>query len=326
MQKEMRDWWQQTFPKGRQQLQIEDANGERVSIAYGEKGDGQPLLLVHGVASWSYAWHRNIDALAQHFRVICFDAKGCGFSEKTTRPDPVHHKLVEMERIVRQLCQEPAVIVAESLGALVALGMLQQNPALCDRLVLINVPIFMRQLPSWLMQVMAEVPLELVRVVDQARVAKLVAPLLRQGIYALREEVVADPTHVTPEDVYWSIYPQIEFPNTITKLAEELQRSAAEIRLLEQGKPNLIQTVQDNLPNVTCPTLILWSEHDRWFPISHAERLRDRLPKAQLKIIPNCGHYAAGAQPEFVNQAILDFLERVSAGSDGSVSRKFHNF
>lgn len=71
----MQDWWQATFPAGRQTLTIQDANDRPVTIAYGEKGSGQPLFLVHGVASWSYCWRFNIDALAEHFRVICFDAK-----------------------------------------------------------------------------------------------------------------------------------------------------------------------------------------------------------------------------------------------------------
>ncbi|MBV9389528.1 MAG: alpha/beta hydrolase, partial [Chroococcidiopsidaceae cyanobacterium CP_BM_ER_R8_30] len=39
----MQDWWQATFPQGRQTLEIPDASGQPVSIAYGEKGQGKPL-------------------------------------------------------------------------------------------------------------------------------------------------------------------------------------------------------------------------------------------------------------------------------------------
>ncbi len=312
----MQDWWQSTFPNGRQMLTIQDANGCSVAIAYGEKGVGRPLVLVHGVASWSYCWHANIDALARYFRVICFDAKGSGFSEKPLAPDRPDHKVVELRRVIRALCPEPAIIVAESLGALVALAAIQTDPDLCDRLIVMNVPIFPRQLPNWGMRLLADVPLELVRIVDHLRLAKLLDQLIRQLVYVLREEVIADPAHVSTDDVYWSTYPQIEFPGTITKLAEEFQLSAHEIRLLEQGQPNLIRAVQDRLASVTQPTLILWADQDRWFPVGDGERLRDRLPNATLRIIPNCGHYAAGGQPDVVNAAILAFLQDGCLPSD----------
>ena len=68
------DWWTSTFPKGRQTLTIDDAEGQPVAIAYGEVGQGQPLVLVHGIGVWSYAWQGNVSALAQHYRVICFDS------------------------------------------------------------------------------------------------------------------------------------------------------------------------------------------------------------------------------------------------------------
>lgn len=309
----MRDWWQATFPQGRQTLTIHDANDRAVAIAYGEKGTGKPLVLVHGVASWSYCWHANIEPLAQHFRVICFDAKGSGFSDKPLQPEQPNHKVIELERVLRALCDEPAVIVAESLGALVALAAIQAHPGLCDRLVLLNVPIFPKALPNWGMRLLAELPLGLVESVDQLRLAKILDPIIRQVAYALRAEVIFDPAHATIDDVYWSTYPQIEFPGTLTKLAEEFQLAAREIKRLEQGQPNLIRSVQDKLPDVTCPTLILWAEQDRWFPVSDGEKLRDRLPNAKLQIIPNCGHYAAGSQPAFVNTAILAFLHDLAS-------------
>jgi pimeloyl-ACP methyl ester carboxylesterase len=82
----MYNWWQQTFPDGHKTITITDNQGEKVNIAYGEKGRGKPLVLVHGLGMWSYTWCYNIDELAQYFRVICFDAKGYGYSDKPTLP------------------------------------------------------------------------------------------------------------------------------------------------------------------------------------------------------------------------------------------------
>jgi pimeloyl-ACP methyl ester carboxylesterase len=311
----MQDWWQKTFPKGRQTLVILDANDRPVSLAYGEKGFGQPIVFVHGIASWSYCWHNTVEALAEHYRVICFDAKGSGFSEKPLQPEPPNHKVIELIRVVRSLTEQPIVLVAESLGALVALAAVQAEPALCDRLVLINAPTFIKQLPNWGMRLLAELPIDWVRWVDHLGLTRHLAPLVRQIIYTLREEVVANINHVQPDDIYWLTYPHLTFPHTLTKLAAEFQLCAQEIRLQAQGKPNLIRSIQANLKQITCPTLVLSAEHDRWFPVSDGEKLCDRLPNAQFQIIPNCGHYAAGAQPEFVNAAILTFLSQTNVKS-----------
>ncbi|MDB9314340.1 alpha/beta hydrolase [Spirulina sp. CS-785/01] len=304
----MQDWWQATFPQGRQTLTIEDANGIPIRLAYGEKGNGQPLILVHGIASWSYGWRGCIDELAQRFRVICLDAKGHGFSDKPLYPDRVGHQIIELQRSIEQLCDEPAIIVAQSLGALVTLGLAQEFPQLCDRLVLINVPIFADRLPSWWMHGLAILPLTWVKVVDRSRIIKPLSPIVRALTGFFRREVVTDPNTITPEEVYWITYPYIEMPNAIVKYAEDLQISLREIQAIAQPQPNLIRQIRDNLPTLTHPTLILWGEQDNWFPPQHGEKLHHHLPNAQFKTLPNCGHDASGSCPQPVTQAILHFL------------------
>ena len=305
----MQDWWQSKFPKGRQTLTITDASGYPVKIAYGEKGKGKPLFLAHGIGSWSYGWNHNIDELAKYFRIICFDAKGHGFSDKPIYSEQLGHQAIEMERIVRALCDEPAVVVAQSLGALITLSVAEENPDLFARLILINVPVFPERLPSVWMRLLAALPLDLMRTIDSLRLSYLLAPILRQIVAIGRQEVVVDPAQITSETVYWVSYPYIEFPNTIMKITEDLQHAAQEIERLLKNEPSLISHIQNNLDKIVSPTLILWGEKDQWFPVSNGEKLQANLPGSQLKIIPNCGHDAAAGNPEDVNKAVLDFLE-----------------
>jgi pimeloyl-ACP methyl ester carboxylesterase len=129
-----------------------------------------------------------------------------------------------------------------------------------------------------------------------------------------RQQVLAAASVITDEELYQITYPYLEFTGTITRLAVELQLAAQEIDQLRQGKPNLIRTLQDNLGNVQQPTLILWSDQDRWFPLSHGERLRDRLPNAQLQMLPNCGHAASANCPGAVSHAVLEFLATQALG------------
>ncbi len=304
----MQDWWQATFPQGRQTLTITDASGYAVEIAYGEKGTGKPLILVHGIGSWCYSWRYCIEPLAQHFRVICFDAKGYGFSAKPELAEQPGHQVVELERIIRAFSDEPAIVVAESLGALVSLAVIQAHPELFARLVIINVPIFPEKLPNRGMRSLSSLPLELIQLGDRLRLAYLFSPLVRAIVRVERREVLADWSTVTPEEVYWITYPYIYLPGAIAKFSEELQLAAQEIDRLQQNQPNLISQIQERLSTITCPTLILWSDRDRWFPATDGEKLRGLIPGSKLQLLLNCGHDASFDCPEAINSAILCFL------------------
>lgn len=241
----MKDWWQATFPQGRQSLIITDTKGYPVHIAYGEKGTGKPLILLHGMGNWSYNWRYSIDPLSKYFRVICFDAKGFGFSEKPVfRREDNGHQVLELARIIQELCDEPPVIVAESLGALVSLSLAQEYPELVGRLVVVNVPIFAEKLPHWAMWILSQTPLELIQTIDSLRLAYFFAPLFREIMAIERRQVLFDPSVLTQEDIYWISYPFIEIPGTLVKVAEDLQIAAREIEHWQTQKPNMLSTIQ----------------------------------------------------------------------------------
>ncbi len=307
----MGDWWQETFPQGRQTLTIADANGATVQLAYGEVGSGPTLVLLHGVGSWSYNWRDAIAPLASRYRVICLDAKGHGFSDKPSQPEPPGHQVIELQRSLAVLTgdrSEPVTVVAQSLGALVALAAATRQPELFDRLVLINVPIFLEQLPSVWLNLLAYLPLELVWQFDRARLIQPLLPLVRPVVALARREVVADPALIQREYLDWALYPYLEFPGAIAKFAEELRQSAREIGKRVRGEPCLLREVEAKLSQLEIPTLLLWGDCDRWFPPTLGEQLQRALPKAQLQILSNCGHDAAGSCPAQVVSAVLAFL------------------
>ncbi|MEH1906964.1 MAG: alpha/beta hydrolase [Nostoc sp.] len=306
----MKDWWQATFPKGRQSLVITDVKGYPVQIAYGEKGKGKPLILLHGMGSWSYNWRHSIEPLSKYYRVICFDAKGFGFSEKPlSRREDNGHQVIEFQRIIQALCDEPVVIVAESLGGLVALALAQENPQLIGRLVVVNVPVFTENLPHWAMWLLAQMPLQIMQTIDSLRLAYLFAPLFREIMAIERRAVLFDPSILTQQDVYWITYPFIELPGTVAKVAEELQIAAREIENWQANKPNMLTQIQNNLSAIKCPTLVLWGDQDSWFPVSHAEKLHQHIPNSKLQILSNCYHDASTGAFEELNAAIIEFLQ-----------------
>jgi pimeloyl-ACP methyl ester carboxylesterase len=305
-----RDWWQQQFPQGKQTIVIPDAQGREVAIAYGEVGAGQPLLLLHGIGSWSYNWRFSIQPLAQHFRVICVDAKGYGFSGAAPLPETVAHQVIELIRIIQAISDRPVTIAAESLGALTALAVAQQRPDLIDRLIVINVPIFPKRLPSSGMRLLAYVPLALVQLVDRWQLLRAIAPLIRQVAHRMRREVVADRNLITSEEIELLTYPYLYRSGTLTQFAADLKLGAQQIDRLHRQQPNWITEIQQQLDRVSCPTLILWGDQDQWFPTTDGVALQAQLANAQLQILSSCGHVASSSNPKAVNAAILAFLHR----------------
>lgn len=66
----------------------------------------------------------------------------------------------------------------------------------------------------------------------------------------------------------------------------------------------------DVLPEVRAPTLIIASTHDRMTPLSVAQMMKERIPDAELEVIPNGTHYAAVEFPELVNRQLEGWLSR----------------
>ncbi len=62
------------------------------------------------------------------------------------------------------------------------------------------------------------------------------------------------------------------------------------------------------LPTIRVPTLLLWGEADQRSPIDVAERFREAIPTAELRIIPGAGHVSNMEQPDLFTSHVRQFL------------------
>jgi pimeloyl-ACP methyl ester carboxylesterase len=63
----------------------------------------------------------------------------------------------------------------------------------------------------------------------------------------------------------------------------------------------------EEIRNISQPTLIIWGREDKALPAEMAERFRQDIKNAVVKIIPNCGHNPQEERPEEVNELIKQF-------------------
>ncbi len=308
----MKSWWETTFPEGLKKLPVHHSDGEIHHLAYGETGKGHPIIFLHGIGSWSYSWRRLIPVLAQKFRVIAFDATGHGFSDKPFRWN-ITQLQQELPQVISALCDEPTTVIAQSLGGLVTLAAAIDYPQYFSRLVLVNAAVFPEELPSMGMRFLTKIPLSVVKEFDHSGLVKPLAPIVREVVRFARREVVTNPEMSRYEDVYALTYPFIEHPGAIAHFAQTLQQAAREIDCIGKQQPNLISYVQDHLHQVFFPTLVLWGDSDRWFPLQHGEKLQQQLPHGRLEILKNCGHDAIACASEQIESQVIQFLQEETA-------------
>ena len=108
-------------------------------LAYAVAGEGEPLLLVHGIyaGASSFEFRKNFGELSRHFRVYALDLLGCGLSERPRRRYEPEDVAAQVEDFTREEIGGPAHLVASSLSAALALPAAVRSPRLFKKLVLI---------------------------------------------------------------------------------------------------------------------------------------------------------------------------------------------
>src|SRR3984885_57817 len=114
-------------------------NIDGVRLHYLDKGNGPPLLLIHGLAGQMLNFtHSLLGRLARDFRVIILDRPGSGYS---VRPDDTLAPLSAQARVISSFCQALAlqrpVVVGHSLGGAIALALALEHPEQVGALALI---------------------------------------------------------------------------------------------------------------------------------------------------------------------------------------------
>jgi pimeloyl-ACP methyl ester carboxylesterase len=277
------DWNPSLSPKT---IQI---NGH--TIFYAVKGEGKPLLLIHGYGAAAWVWEKQIDVLSQFYRVYALDLIGHGFSDRpkiSYTPRTYVHFLKEFMDGVEI---EKASLIGNSMGGGIAWAMAILYPEQVDRLILIDcVP------PDVLRQVKNESFRTLAAIKDIPILPYLViAARGRHSIKSVLLECVSDTKLITPEMVNRQ-YSLSRIKGTTWVLYSTLKHAEEALEL------------KDHLSIIHQPTLFIWGEKDQIFPPQVGVALHQAMAGSKFLRIEKSGHIPMWETPDEVNQAILSFL------------------
>lgn len=260
--------------------------GGPVSVV--RRGQGTPVVLVHGIPLSLLTWRHTLDTLARYATVVALDLRGFGMSAKPAGT----YGVVEHARVVRDLLDAlqlaPAAVVGSSYGAAVALTLASEWPEQVTRLLLVNPVCY----PGGRHGIERFVRIGLAATCARRvlRHSTLGRACLANG---LRRSYV-DRREVTPElvDAYYGLLTQAGGERSFVTTLQNLS----------------LADVARRAPRVVHPVLIVRGDQDRVVPASHADRLAEDIPQAVVRVLPGGGHLAHEEESERVNQLIAQFL------------------
>lgn len=277
-----------------ERIPIKTASVKGQRIAYLDVGQGEPVILIHGFGGSMWQWEHQQTPLSAQVRLITPDLIGSGLSDK---PDIAYLPEQMLEYFIGfmdAVQTKQATLVGNSMGAGLAIGMALAHPDRVSQLILIDgLPANVRDKltsPSIKRAMNTSAPSWIVSFGNWLFGGFMIESILR--------EIVHDPALLTPAVI------------------ERSNRN--------RQRPGLIaptMSARDNLPlweagfakrigEITQPTLILWGEEDRVFPIGVGEELQRTIKGSSLVRIPQAGHIPQWERPDLVNQAMIDFLGR----------------
>jgi pimeloyl-ACP methyl ester carboxylesterase len=108
-------------------------------IYYEVRGEGPPLVMLHGGVTPSEMFGAPLDAMAKHFKVIAIHARGHGLSKDTAAPWSLEQDADDVAAVLRSLNIAKASVMGYSFGGGIALQFAFRHPDMLDRLVLISI-------------------------------------------------------------------------------------------------------------------------------------------------------------------------------------------
>jgi 2-hydroxy-6-oxonona-2,4-dienedioate hydrolase/4,5:9,10-diseco-3-hydroxy-5,9,17-trioxoandrosta-1(10),2-diene-4-oate hydrolase len=272
--------------------------GKPIFVA--EAGDGPPVVMLHGGgpgASGVSNYSRNIDSLAEHFRVIVPDMPGYGRSAKgVDQSDPFGYLADMIRGLLDELGVGTAHLIGNSYGGAAALRLALDTPHRVDKLVL-----------------MGPGGIGTTRSAPTAGLKSLLSYYSGTGASRekldtfIRNYLVYDGASV-PDALIDTRYTASVDPEVVAD--PPLRRPSGPIAVRTLWRMDL--TRDKRLKHLQTPTLVLWGRDDKVNRPSGGPMLANLMPNAELVMTSRTGHWMQWERAELFNRMAVDFLSAPS--------------
>ena len=275
-------------------MSLVESNG--IKLCHESTGDEFPVILIHGYGSGKEIWKPQVKDLSKRYRVITFDMRGAGGSDRPNFPYTMDILADDIKGLMDGLGIERAHVGGRSLGGMIGQNFTLKYPNHVEKLILITTNAGMPTEEA--VDMMRDTSIEETKLLkeDPEKAFWQKAKLLYHRNF--RKEMEQNPSKKFFDS--WSVKEMIENSLKNPPNPEDLSNIA-----------NAMKThhTEENLKNIKHPTLLIAASHDRLTPKSAMMKMHENMPNSTLKVIEKAGHYATLSRADEINEIILDFLK-----------------
>lgn len=289
-------------------VSIQSWQWQGLTVSYQQAGlqqtDTPAVVLIHGFGASSVHWRKNIPILAKTCRVYAIDLLGYGNSAKPAPGQPLDYTFETWGQQILDFCEQvvgqPAFLIANSIGCIVAMQAAVTRPEWVRGLALLDCSLRLlhdrkRQTLPWYRS--ASTPL-IQKVLSYRPLIRFFFGRLAQpkSVKRILQQAYGDKTAVTDELVSLLLEPAAD-PGAVEVFLAFISYSQGPIP-------------EDLLPQLTCPTLILWGQADPWEPVELARAYGDYPAVEDFIELAGVGHCPQDEVPEVVNPILAEWVNQ----------------
>ncbi|MFC6825974.1 alpha/beta fold hydrolase [Halopelagius fulvigenes] len=271
-----------------------------VETYYERRGDGPPVVFVHGAILDSAQWTPQVDALEGEYTTVAYDVRGHGRTGGSARESYSVELLAEdLRALVAALDLDRPVVCGLSMGGCIAQVYAAAHPDEVAGLVLADTftpELFDRR--EWLQRsAMLRAAVPFVRLVGYERVERAMVWLHER----FSKGVSGD-------------YERIEGLR-----AEGPKLETAEFAKVVRAVATFHET-EVEYAAIAAPTLVLYGEREPSFVRRHAAKMESEIARVTVREVPGAGHVSNLDDPAFFTDAVRAFLAVIDFGEDGTAA------
>jgi len=260
------------------------ANINNLEINYTDSGfeHASPVIFIHGFPFNHEMWKDQIEILADTHRVITYDVRGHGKSELGDGHVLIDFLVDDLFALMDHLGIQSANVVGLSMGGYVALRGVEREPERFLSLVLSNTK--------------SEADTNEAK----AKRADAIRTIQKDGVKAFSENFLK------------SVFASESFdkhPQEIRKVRTMIEKTSPDTLCRTLIALAARTDTTDALGKLNIPVLIIVGEHDQLTPPSAAQSMANRIPDAQIHILPDAAHMSNLESPEEFNTHLRNFFE-----------------
>jgi pimeloyl-ACP methyl ester carboxylesterase len=251
-------------------------------------------VLVHGLGATNASMLPLVAALSREFRVLAPDLPGHGGTQAKGDAHAVEYLGNWLLAFIHETCDQPVVLVGNSLGGRTSLEAAMISPDDVRGLVLLCSAVAFRKLRQFVPVV------RLVRSELATLPVRFPRSLVTRGLRSL----FADPSRLPDA---WHEAAVDEFMR-ISGIRANRQAIFSALRHIYLDEPFGETGFWERLPSLVPPALFLWGDEDVLVPAGFSRFVSEALPRAESVVLQDCGHVPQFEHPELTAAYTRDFI------------------